>query len=209
MSNNIKSIEVFFNNQNKKKLILNQYNEGINLFYIQIVEYYAKLKKVPTTFQDKISIQSPGSDLFEELKIYIYVSTNTKDLEKLIHNDEKVILITDYKNYKKYSSKIENINTYNFEKDLKYFFQTILNIQNESLINYSLQYPHLAFSELSKFLINESNYNNEINNISPKNDILSIRKEIFQMRKSGLDIKKFYRLIKEESHLKKLNFLVY
>ena len=118
-------------------------------------------------------------------------------------------MITDYKNYKKYSSKIENINTYNFEKDLKYFFQTILNIQNESLMNYSLQYPHLAFSELSKFLINESNYNNEIDNISPKKDILSIRKEIFQMRKGGFDIKKFYSLIKEESHLKKLNFLVY
>lgn len=209
MSNNIKNIETFFDNQNKKKLIINQYNEGINLFYIQIVEYYAKLKEVHTTFQDKISIQSPSSDLFEELKIYIYVSTNTKDLEKLIHNDEKVILITDYKNYKKYSSKIENINTYNFEKDLKYFFQTILNIQNESLMNYSLQYPHLAFSELSKFLINEINYNNEINNISPKKDILSIRKEIFQMRKSGFDIKKFYSLIKEEAHLKKFNFLVY
>jgi hypothetical protein len=209
VNNNIKSIEVFFNNQNKKKLILNQHNESINLFYIQIIEYYAKLKKVPTIFQDKISIQSSSSDLFEELKIYIYVSTNTKDLEKLIQSDEKVILITDYKNYKKYSSKIENINTYNFEKDLIYFFQTILKIQNESLINYSLQYPHLAFSELSKFLINESNYKNDINNISPKKDILSIRKEIFQMRKSGLDIKKFYSLIKEESHLKKLNFLVY
>jgi len=209
VSNNIKSIEVFFDNQKKRKLILNQYNEGINLFYIQIIEYYAKLKKTPIKFQDKISIQSPSSDLFEELKIYIYVSTNTKDLEKLIHNDEKVILITDYKNYKKYSSKIENLNTYNFEKDLRYFFQTILNIQNEILINYSLQYPHLAFSELSKFLINEINYNNEINNISPKKDILSIRKETFQMRKSGFDIKKFYSLIKEESHLKKLNFLVY
>ena len=209
VSNNIKSIEVFFDNQNKKKLILNQYNEGIDLFYIQIIEYYAKLKEILIKFQDKISIQSPGSDLFEELKIYIYVSTNTKDLEKLIHNDEKVILITDYKNYKKYSSKIEIINTYNFEKDLVYFFKTVLNIQNETLINYSLQYPHLAFSELSKFLINKSDYNNEINNISPKKDILSIRKEIFQMRKSGFDIKKFYSLIKEESHLKKLNFLVY
>ena len=209
MSNNIKSIEIFFDSQNKKKLILNQYNEGINLFYIQIIEYYAKLKEILIKFQDKISIQSPGSDLFEELKIYIYVSTNTKDLEKLIHNDEKVILITDYKNYKKYSSKIENINTYNFEKDLVYFFKTVLNIQNETLINYSLQYPHLAFSELSKFLINKSDYNNEINNISPKKDILSIRKEIFQMRKSGFDIKIFYSLIKEETHLKKFNFLVY
>ena len=209
MSNNIKNIEIFFDNQNKKKLILNQYNEGIDLFYIQIIEYYAKLKKIPITFQNKISIQSSGSDLFEELKIYIFVSTNKKDLEKLIHNDEKVILITDYKNYKKYSSKIENLNTYNFEKDLRYFFQTILNIQNESLMNYCLQYPHLAFSELSKFLINETNYNNEINNISSKKDILSIRKEIFQMRKSGFDIKKFYSLIKEETHLKKFNFLVY
>ena len=37
---------------------------------------------------------------------------------------KKVILITDYKNYKKYSSKIENLITwYNFEKDLRYFFK--------------------------------------------------------------------------------------
>ena len=209
MSSNLKSIEIFFDNQNKKKLILNQYNENINLFYIQIIEYYAKLKKVSTTIQDKIFIQSLETDLFEELKIYIYISTNIKDLEKLISSDEKIIIITDYKNYKKFSPKIDNINTYNFEKDLIYFFKIILKIQNESLINYSLQYPHLAFSELSKFLINSSNYYNECNDIIQKKDILSIRKEIFQMRKSGVNIKKFYSLIKEESHLKKLNFLIY
>ena len=209
MNNNIKSIEAFFDDQNKKKLILNKYNESIDLFYIQIIEYYAKLKKVSTKIQDKISIPSLETDLFEELKIYIYFSTNTKDLEKLIHSNEKVILITDYKNYKKFSPKIENINTYNFEKDLMYFFQIILKIQNEPLINYSLQFPHLAFSELSKFLINSSNYKNESNDIIQKKDILSIRKEVFQMRKSGFDIKKFYSLLKEESHLKKLNFLVY
>ena len=209
MNNNIKSIEAFFDDQNKKKLILNKYNESIDLFYIQIIEYYAKLKKVSTKIQDKISIPSLGTDLFEELKIYIYFSTNTKDLEKLIHSDEKVILITDYKNYKKFSTKIENINTYNFEKDLMYFFQIILKIQNEPLINYCLQCPHLTFSELSKFLINSSNYKNESNDIIQKKDILSIRKEVFQMRKSGFDIKKFYSLLKEESHLKKLNFLIY
>ena len=209
MNNNIKSIEAFFDDQNKKKLILNKYNESIDLFYIQIIEYYAKLKKVSTKIQDKISIPSLETDLFEELKIYIYFSTNTKDLEKLIHSNEKVILITDYKNYKKFSPKIENINTYNFEKDLMYFFQIILKIQNEPLINYCLQYPHLTFSELSKFLINSSNYKNESNDITQKKDILSIRKEVFQMRKSGFDIKKFYSLLKEESHLKKLNFLIY
>ena len=209
MNNNFKSIETFFDDQNKKKLILNKYNESIDLFYIQIIEYYAKIKKVSTKIQDKISIPSPGADLFEELKIYIYFSTNTKDLEKLIHSNEKVILITDYKNYKKFSPKIENINTYNFEKDLMYFFQIILKIQNEPLINYCLQCPHLTFSELSKFLINSSNYKNESNDIIQKKDILSIRKEVFQMRKSGFDIKKFYSLLKEESHLKKLNFLVY
>ena len=209
MNNNIKGIEAFFDDQNKKKLILNQYNENIDLFYIQIIEYYAKLKKVSTKIQDKISIPSLETDLFEELKIYIYFSTNTKDLEKLIHSNEKVILITDYKNYKKFSPKIENINTYNFEKDLMYFFQIILKIQNEPLINYCLQYPHLTFSELSKFLINSSNYKSESNDIIRNKDILSIRKEVFQMRKSGFDIKKFYSLLKEESHLKKLNFLVY
>ena len=209
MSSNLKSIEIFFDNQNKKKLILNQYNENINLFYIQIIEYYAKLKNVSTTIQDKIFIQSLETDLFEELKIYIYISTNIKDLEKLISSDEKIIIITDYKNYKKFSPKIDNINTYNFEKDLIYFFKIILKIQNESLINYSLQYPHLAFSELSKFLINSSNYKSESNDIIRNKDILSIRKEVFQMRKSGFDIKKFYSLLKEESHLKKLNFLVY
>ena len=209
MNNNIKGIEAFFDDQNKKKLILNQYNENIDLFYIQIIEYYAKLKKVSTKIQDKISIPSLETDLFEELKIYIYFSTNTKDLEKLIHSNEKVILITDYKNYKKFSPKIENINTYNFEKDLMYFFQIILKIQNEPLINYCLQCPHLTFSELSKFLINSSNYKSESNDIIRNKDILSIRKEVFQMRKSGFDIKKFYSLLKEESHLKKLNFLVY
>ena len=77
------------------------------------------------------------------------------------------------------------------------------------MINYCTEHPYLLSSEVDKFKINENNYRvDQI--INQGNDfILAIRKDIFNLRKKQIDIKKIFLKIKSEAIYKKFNFLVY
>ena len=76
------------------------------------------------------------NDLFEHRKVHIFNIVGTKTIEEILSKDFSKIIITDYKNYKKYLKKYEVINGYEFESDLKYYLEDCLNIMNEDIFNY-------------------------------------------------------------------------
>ena len=65
------------------------------------------------------------------------------------------------------------------------------------------------FSEVSKYLINSSNYIRENNIKENSNFILEMRKELFNIKRNQGSLKDIYLNLKKEVLYKKLNFLVY
>ena len=64
-------------------------------------------------------------------------------------------------------------------------------------------------SEATKYKVNKSGYIADAKNKSINNFILEIRKDIFNLKKSRVDIKRLFSKIKIESIYKKFNFLIY
>ena len=150
-----------------------------------------------------------SNDLFQERKILLCHLTNSKQIEELSKNDYQKIIISDYKNFKKYQKKFLVINGYQYEKDIIYFLKNIYNISDENLINYCVSLPYFTLSEATKYKVNKSGYITDAKNKSLNNLILEIRKDIFKLRKSQIDIKKLFSKIKNEAMYKKFNFLTY
>ena len=112
-------------------------------------------------------------------------------------------------NYKKFIKKYVCINGYDFEKDIKIFLEDHLSISDQSFIEHCISQPHLTFSEISKYNINNKNYKIESPVTSEGNSIIEIRKDIFKLKRSKADIKKLFSKIKNEVKYKKFNFLTY
>jgi len=142
-------------------------------------------------------------------KIYLTNSNNSKLIEQISNTNSQNIIFTDYKNYKKFFKKFILINGYDFEKDLKYYLETFLEIKNDELFNYCLSYPHLISSETSKYIINNINYSADYIVNEKENFILKIRKDIFKLKKSKIDVKQLFFKLKTEMIYKKFNFLAY
>jgi hypothetical protein len=121
----------------------------------------------------------------------------------------KKIVFTDYKNYKKISSKFNSINGYRFENDIVFFIKNELNIHSDELLDYCKNNVALLFSETSKYLINSYQYVRDHSLIDEKNPILEIRKSIFENKRNNLNIINLYQNIKKEAEYKKLNFLTF
>ena len=64
-------------------------------------------------------------------------------------------------------------------------------------------------SEATKYKVNKSGYITDAKNKALNNLILEIRKDIFSLRKSKIDIKELFSKIKNEAMYKKFNFLAY
>ena len=209
--NMINSIELtikFIEDDSQQKLIINQVNEEIGLFYINLVEKEAIDKNVRINYRDKF-IENTSSSLFIENEIDLYVSNNKKEIEKYLNSNNKSIIFTDYKNFKIYSKSALSVNGYNYITDIKYYITKILNINNLELIDYCINSPYLMFSEVSKYLINSSNYIKENKIKESNNFILEIRKELFNIKRNQGSPKDIYLNLKKEVLYKKLNFLVY
>ena len=69
--------------------------------------------------------------------------------------------------------------------------------------------PYFTLSEALKYKVNQSGYIADAKIKSLNNFILEIRKDIFSLRKSKIDIKKLFSKIKDEAIYKKFNFLTY
>ena len=207
MKNNFDKLNFFFQSK-EKELLINQVNEIISSFYIGIIKHIAIKNDVDISLSGDESKENIG-DLFGRSNIDIYNLSNTKKIDILLNSKNKKIILTDYKNYKKFNRDILSINGYDFEKDIATFIKDELNINNMELINFCKNYPVLLFSETSKYLINSDGYINDQLFFNEKNHILELRKSIFSLKKDGTKIKTLFSKIKSEAIYKKLNFLIY
>ena len=209
IKSNIEIIKHFISSDENKTLLINQVNEDIGCFYELVVKEIASIYKVKLDKIADIEYTNSSNDLFQERKILLCHSTSSKQIEKLSKNNFQKIIISDYKNFKKYQKKFIVINGYQNEKDIIYFLKNIYNIKDESLINYCISSPYFMLSEVTKYRVNKSGYIADAKNKGINNFILEIRKDIFNLKKSQIDIKKLFSKIKIESMYKKFNFLIY
>ena len=194
---------------NQKTLIINQVNEEIALLYLNIILYYSKLYKIKINKEEKPEINFLENDLFELSEIKILFTTNNSKINKFINADEKKIIFTDYKNFKKFKLSIDFIDGYQIENDIKFFIQEELEIKNDSLLTFCINNPTLLFSEISKYLVNDKNYIRDQQLFEETNHILNIRKKIFSLKKQSLDLRSLYSNIRKETLYKKFSFLTY
>ena len=206
MSKNVQQISEFLSNDDTC-LLINQVNDEIGCFYLTAIFYLSNEQEVNIIINPSTLKQNQSQDLFESKKVKIFNSYNSKEIDKLINSKDKQIIISDYKNYKKYQKSIKCLNGYENNSDIKYFLN-MLGISNADLINYCLVNPMMIYSETSKYLINNKNYSEEKSIIEKNNIILNIRKKIFNNKRSG-DIRETFLNIKDEAKYKKLNFLTY
>ena len=204
--NNVDLIHSFLKGDDKK-LLVNQVSDEIGCFYEVIIKSMSK--KINIKILDEPNLINDDNDLFGVKKIYITNSNNSKIIEQISNTNSQNIIFTDYKNYKKFFKKFILINGYDFEKDLKYYLENFLEINDDVLLNYCLSYPHLTFSETSKYVINSINYSADYIVNEKENYILKIRKDIFRLKKSDINIKQLFLKLKMESKYKKFSFLTY
>ncbi len=201
-------IEKFFLS-NEETILINQVNEEQGVFYLGLIKYYAEKQGIKINIDNNNDTMGTEDDLFGLKKIKIFNITNTIKLNKILNINDKKIVFTDYKNFKKLNSKYNSINGYKFEVDIALFIKNELKIDNDELMYFCKNNPALIFSETSKYLINNNRYTCDQALIDERNHVLNIRKSIFEIKRNNLDIKNLYLNIKQEAEYKKFNFLTY
>ena len=199
-------INDFFINDHDK-LVINYVNDEVIELYQYIISHYSKINNINLSIYDDQNLND--NDLFSLKKIWLIKTSSSKKIEEIIKSDEKIIILTDYKNFKKYKDSIISINGYQYENDFKLFVKNELKIDNESLIQFCKNYPYLLYSEVEKYKINKSYYIPDQSIYHESNNMLEIRKKIYALSKSKTDIKVFYQYLKNEVEYKKFNFLTY
>ena len=203
MSENAKILEKFLKDKKSNIIFGINIDEQTSIFY----QYFIK----EILFQNKIllkkindinEINQDSISLFEENNS-VYISFKKIKYE----GKEKLINFLPYKDVKKYMSS-GIINSYEIDKDIKFILQNN-NLENEGeLFEYLKLNPHMIETEIQKFLINKKDVvfsNGEI----LRDDIFSLRMEIFKAKKSKIDLRKLLGLLKKEVLIKKFNFLIY
>jgi len=207
--NNQISIIKEFISSNEETLLINQVNDDISMFYMGILKYYANGHDIKISNDVDIESSFLEEDLFGTKIILSFNITNAKKISGLLDVHSKKIIFTDYKNYKKFISKFNSINGYQFENDIIFFIKNELKIQNDELLDYCKNNAALLFSETSKYLTNSNHYSRDRSLIEEKNHILDIRKSIFENKRNKFNIKSLYQSIKKEAQYKKFNFLTF
>ena len=204
----IENIKDFLNNNEANFLLINQVNDEIGSFYLYVIIYLSKSLGINISFNNEADNISDNSDLFGLKKIHIFNLTSSKKIDKLLLSREKLIIFTDYKNFKKYQKTYQTINGYNFSNDLKEFIKNTLKIENQNLMEICLKNPQLILSETSKYLINKDNYLKDESIHIEVNKILEIRKNIFELKRNE-NLQQLFSAIKEEAKYKKFSFLTF
>ena len=206
--NNIVIIDNFLISEGYDKLIINQVSDEIGIFYKNIILCFCEKKRIKVVYSDGSEIIETN-DLFKEQTLKLCITNSSKIIENILSKKEKYVLITDYKIFKKYSKRLSSVNGYNYESDIKFYLQNNLKISNLDVLKYCISSPQLAFSEISKFLVNSDGYVKEAKINEKSNFILELRKELFNLKRKGSDIKIIYENIKNEAKYKKFNFLTF
>ena len=207
--NNIEIIKDFLSRCQNETLLINSVTEETACFYEGLIKNLAILAKVKLFFNESSTVINTSNELFDTKNIYIYFTTNGKQIEETSKLLFPKIIFTDYKNYKKYIKKYIVINGYESEKDISYYIKNFFNINNQDLIGYCISQPHLAFSELSKYTVNSEKYEIDTAIRNEDNFIAEIRKDIFKLKRSQSNLKKIFFKLKDEVKYKKFNFLAY
>ena len=202
------NIKDFLNDNEVNFLLINQVNDEIGSFYLYVIIYLSKSLGINVSFNNEGDNISDNSDLFGLKKIHIFNLTSSKKIDKLLLSREKLIIFTDYKNFKKYQKTYQTINGYNFSNDLKVFIKNTLKIENQNLMEICLKNPQLILSETSKYLINKDNYLKDESIHIEVNKILEIRKNIFELKRNE-NLQQLFSAIKEEAKYKKFSFLTF
>ena len=208
MINQIDEIKIFIHDDTKN-LIINQINDDVGFFYKFVLYKFADNENLKVTICDHLDEKINNIDLFGTRNLKIYSTTSSKKIHEILNQEDKKVIFTDYKNFKKYSTGLRSINGYQFEKDINTFMINELNIDNSDLINYVNNNPSLIFSETSKYSINNRNYIIDKGLEERTNHILEIRKSIFEIKRINFNIIKIFSKIKDEAKYKKLSFLTF
>jgi len=205
---NIENISNFLSMEENKYLLINQVSDEIGIFYLHVIQFFSTSSGININLNADVDNISINNDLFELKKINVFNTTSTKKIDQILSSNDKSIVFSDYKNFKKYQKNYQTINGYNFSNDLKTFVKETLKIENQSLIEICTKNPQLILSETSKYLLNKDNYLKDMSIDFEVNKILEIRKKIFELKRSD-NIQKLFLAIKEEVNYKKFNFLTY
>jgi hypothetical protein len=205
---NIENISNFLRMEKNNYLLINQVSDEIGIFYLHVIQFFSTSTGININLNADVDNISTNNDLFELKKINVFNTTSTKKIDQILSSNDKSIVFSDYKNFKKYQKNYQTINGYNFSNDLKTFVKETLKIENQSLIEICTKNPQLILSETSKYLLNKDNYLKDMSIDFEVNKILEIRKKIFELKKSD-NIQKLFLAIKEEVNYKKFNFLTY
>jgi hypothetical protein len=205
---NIENISNFLNMEENNYLLINQVSDEIGIFYLHVIQFFSTSSGININLNADVDNISTNNDLFELKKINVFNTTSTKKIDQILSSNDKSIVFSDYKNFKKYQKNYQTINGYNFSNDLKTFVKETLKIENQSLVEICTKNPQLILSETSKYLLNKDNYLKDMAIDFEVNKILEIRKKIFELKRSD-NIQKLFLAIKEEVNYKKFSFLTY
>jgi hypothetical protein len=205
---NIENISNFLRMEKNNYLLINQVSDEIGIFYLHVIQFFSTSSGININLNADVDNISTNNDLFELKKINVFNTTSTKKIDQILSSDDKSIVFSDYKNFKKYQKNYQTINGYNFSNDLKTFVKETLKIENQSLVEICTKNPQLILSETSKYLLNKDNYLKDMAIDFEVNKILEIRKKIFELKRSD-NIQKLFLAIKEEVNYKKFSFLTY
>lgn len=206
--NNISKIKNFLSDEKEDKMIINQVSDHIGTFYDNLITYYCDKFKIRILKEQSLENIETDS-LFLEKKINLFYSNNLKNIEKIMKIKDKAIIFSDYKVYKKFAKNVLALNGYNYTKDINYFIKDVLKISNLNIKEFCVSNPHLTFSEISKYLVNSDGYVADRSISEKNNSILDIRKELFNLKRNGDNMKTIYENLKKEVRYKKFNFLIY
>ena len=205
---NIENISNFLRMEKDNYLLINQVSDEIGIFYLHVIQFFSTSTGININLNADVDNISTNNDLFELKKINVFNTTSTKKIDQILSSNDKSIVFSDYKNFKKYQKNYQTINGYNFSNDLKTFVKETLKIENQSLVEICTKNPQLILSETSKYLLNKDNYLKDMAIDFEVNKILEIRKKIFELKRSD-NIQKLFLAIKEEVNYKKFSFLTY
>ena len=205
---NIENINNFLSIEKNNYLLINQVSDEIGIFYLHVIQFFSTSTGININLNADVDNISTNNDLFELKKINVFNTTSTKKIDQILSSNDKSIVFSDYKNFKKYQKNYQTINGYNFSNDLKTFVKETLKIENQSLVEICTKNPQLILSETSKYLLNKDNYLKDMAIDFEVNKILEIRKKIFELKRSD-NIQKLFLAIKEEVNYKKFSFLTY
>ena len=206
--NNISKIKNFLSDEKEDKMIINQVSDHIGTFYDNLITYYCDKFEIRILKEQSLE-NIETENLFLEKKINLFYSNNLRNIEKIMKIKDKAIIFSDYKVYKKFAKNVLALNGYSYTKDINYYIKDELGIGNLDIKEFCVSNPHLTFSEISKYLVNSDGYVADRSISEKNNSILDIRKELFNLKRNGDNMKTIYENLKKEVRYKKFNFLIY